>query len=426
MTDTATMRRHARSALIILTLINLFNYIDRYVLSALLVTLKNSEIHLTDDRAGWLGTGFLIVYALTSPIFGTLGDRGRRSRLIATGVAIWSVGTMLGGLARNFLTLFLGRATVGIGEAAYGSIAPAVLSDHYPKEQRGRVLSIFYAAIPIGAALGFILGGTMDAAFGWRAAFFLAGAPGLLLAWLLTRLNEPVRGAHDDPPSPDAAAHGAALNSRWSVYAGLLRNRAYMGAVLGYAAYTFALGAMSLWMPSFLQRVRGLTEHEATIRFGLVVVVTGLLGTWAGGWIGDRLLRYTDRAYLILATVATALAIPAAWIALTDAAPSHYFPALVAAELLLFASTGPVNSAILNAVIPTERATAMAFSILLIHFLGDVPSPLIIGSVSKAHGDNAASLAYAIRIVPIAVAVAAAVWLVATLRRPTATAQPAG
>ncbi len=209
--DAAQLRRHARAALIILTLINLFNYIDRYVMAALLESIKKSELHLTDQQIGLLATGFLVVYALTSPVFGMLGDRGRRSRLIAAGVGIWSIGTMLGGIARNFLALFLGRATVGVGEAAYGSIAPAVLADHYPKSQRGRVMSIFYVAIPVGAALGFIIGGMVDAAFGWRAAFFVAGAPGLVLAYLLTRLPEPVRGAHDDPSDAAAIPHGGAM-----------------------------------------------------------------------------------------------------------------------------------------------------------------------------------------------------------------------
>jgi len=413
--DTGPMRRHARAALIVLTLINLFNYIDRYVMAALLESIKKSELQLTDQQIGLLATGFLVVYALTSPVFGMLGDRGKRSRLIAAGVAIWSVGTMLGGIARNFVALFLGRATVGIGEAAYGSIAPAVLADHYPRAQRGRVMSIFYVAIPVGAALGFILGGMIDAAYGWRAAFFVAGAPGLLLAYLLTRLPEPVRGAHDDPADLEAIPHGGAMRGGWATYRGFLRNGSYMGTVLGYAAYTFGLGAISWWMPSFLQRVRGLSEHQATTQFGLIVVATGLLGTWAGGWIGDWLLRYTAKAYLMVAGVSTLIAAPFAWIALTNGDPGYYFPALVVVELLLFASTGPVNSAILNAVIPTQRATAMAFSILLIHFLGDVPSPLIIGSISKAHGDNAASLEYAIRIVPFAILAGGVIWMAAAL-----------
>lgn len=420
------MRRPATVALIILTLVNLFNYIDRYIFAILIETLKKPEsLRLTDAEVGWIGAGFLVVYAITSPIFGNLGDRGRRSRLIALGVAIWSVGTMLGGFARGFWTLLAGRSAVGVGEAAYGSIAPSVLSDHYPKAQRGRVLSLFYIAIPVGAALGYIIGAEMDHAFGWRAAFFIAGAPGLLLAALLRRLHEPVRGAHDDPADLDAIPHGGAMNGGWATYRGFFRNGPYMGTVLGYAAYTFGLGGISLWMPAFLQRVRGFSEIEAGRSFGLIVVATGLIGTWAGGWLGDRLLRYTPRAYLYLAGVTTLIAAPLAFFALTVADTTLMFAAFVAVQLLLFSSTGPVNSAIINAVIPTQRATAMAFSILMIHLLGDVPSPLIIGSWSKAHGDNAASLQQILLIVPVAILIGGIIWFAAALWPSRDTASPA-
>jgi MFS family permease len=426
--DAAQMRRHARAALIILTFINLFNYIDRYVFAILGETLKKpTTLGLTDGQLGWIGASFMVVYALTSPVFGTLGDRQGRSRLIASGVAIWSVGTMLGGFARGFWTLLGGRSVVGVGEAAYGSIAPAVLSDHYPKAERGRVLSIFYIAIPVGAALGYILGGEMDHAFGWRAAFFIAGAPGLVLALLLIRLRDPKRGTQDDPSEIEAIPHGSALSGGWPAYKGFFHNRPYMGTVLGYAAYTFGLGAMSFWMPMFLQRVRGFTETEAGTGFGKIVVVTGLVGTLAGGWLGDRLLRYTPRAYLYLAGVTTLIAAPLAYAALTITDRTTMLWTFFAVQLLLFASTGPVNSAILNAVIPTQRATAMAFSILMIHLLGDVPSPILIGNVSLAQGDNAASLQHSlIMFVPPSILVAGLIWMATALWPSRAKAVAAG
>jgi MFS family permease len=178
-----TLARRARNGLLILTFINLFNYLDRYVVSALVESLRKvPELDLTDARAGLLMTGFVVVYMLASPVFGALGDKRSRPRLISFGVAVWSVATMLGGLAHSFFSLFAARAAVGIGEAAYATIAPALLADYYPKDRRGRVFAFFYAAIPIGSALGYILGGFMDAKFGWRAAFLVAGGPGLLLA----------------------------------------------------------------------------------------------------------------------------------------------------------------------------------------------------------------------------------------------------
>src|SRR3954452_20881666 len=180
---TADPIRVARWGLFVLTLVNLFNYLDRFVVSAVVESLKKDpDLHLSDVQLGALATGFILVYMLTSPIFGTLGDRGKRPRLIAAGVAIWSVATALGGFARGFATLFVARSTVGVGEAAYGTVSPALLAVSFPVEQRGRVFAVFSAAIPIGSAAGYMLGGFVDSRLGWRAAFFVAGVPGLLLA----------------------------------------------------------------------------------------------------------------------------------------------------------------------------------------------------------------------------------------------------
>src|SRR5713226_719072 len=161
--------RAAAYALAVLTFINLFNYLDRWVLSAVLESIKHSELHFSDTQLGALATGFIIVYMLTSPVFGTLGDRKKRPPLIAFGVAIWSVATAMAGFARNFVMLFAARSFVGVGEAAYGTIAPALLSDHFPLSKRGRVFAVFFAAIPVGAAAGYVVGGLVDQHFGWRA-----------------------------------------------------------------------------------------------------------------------------------------------------------------------------------------------------------------------------------------------------------------
>src|ERR1041384_397719 len=170
--------RSAVYALAVLSFINLFNYLDRWILPSVLESIRK-DLHFSDTQLGVLATGFIIVYMLTSPIFGSLGDRRKRPPLIALGVAIWSVATSLAGFARGFVTLFTARATGGVGEAAYGTIAPALLADHFPLEKRGRVFAVFFAAIPIGSAAGYIAGGLLDQRFGWRGAFWFAGAPGL-------------------------------------------------------------------------------------------------------------------------------------------------------------------------------------------------------------------------------------------------------
>jgi len=391
--------------LAVLTVINLLNYVDRWVVAALAESLKKADaLALSDTQLGWLATAFLVVYMCTSPVFGALGDRRGRPRLIAAGVFLWSLATALAGFAQGYWSLFAARATVGVGEAAYGTISPGVLSDHYPRAQRGRVMAVFFAAIPIGSALGYVLGGLADHAYGWRAAFFIAGAPGLVLALLCLRLPDPARGAHDDEPT---RAPGSVASAYWR----LLHNRPYALTVLGYAAYTFAVGGMAFWMPAFLERVRGVPRSEATVQFGAIVVVTGFVGTFVGGWLGDLWLRRTRQAYLWLSGLAALAAAPLAWVVFTDARPAVYLPALIAAELLIFASTGPVNTAIVNEVAPGDRATAVALSILGIHVLGDVPSPPLIGWLS-----DHSSLDRAVLIVPVAVLLCGAIWTYAAWR----------
>src|SRR5688572_31992486 len=152
-----TRDRSATYALAVLTFNNLFNYVDRWVVSAVVEPIKR-DLGLSDTQLGVIGAGFIIVYALTSPVFGTLGDRRARPPLIALGVFIWSLATGLAGFARGFWTLFIARSTVGVGEAAYGTIAPALLADQFPVNRRGRVLSVFFAAIPLGSAAGYVLG----------------------------------------------------------------------------------------------------------------------------------------------------------------------------------------------------------------------------------------------------------------------------
>ncbi len=398
--------RTARSALFILTLINMLNYLDRWVVSALVESIKHSELALSDSQLGTLMTGFIIVYMAASPIFGTLGDRGNRPRLLAGGVALWSLFTVLGGFAWNYLSLFVARAAVGIGEAAYGTISPALLSDYYPKERRGRVFAIFFCALPIGSALGYMLGGLVDRNFGWRSAFFVAGAPGLVLAFLAWRLIDPPRGSQDEDMMAGHAMAGP--KPTLAAYVGLLHNRAYVLTIAGYAAYTFAIGGLAFWTPAFLVRMRGLSLGEATINFGAIVVVTGFLGTFAGGYLGDFFLKRSRNAYLWVSGVSTLLAVPFVVITLTNESPAVFYSAMVVAELFMFASTGPINSAIVNVVSPLERATASAMCIFGIHILGDVPSPFIIGLIS-----DYSDLGRAMLVVPVAVTIAGLVWVFA-------------
>lgn len=394
----------AGRALSILTAINLLNYLDRFVVSALVESLR-ADLRLTDARLGLLMTGFIVVYMLASPVFGFFGDRRRRPPLLALGVGLWSVATVLSGLARGFWGLLAARAAVGVGEAAYGTISPGLLADHYGLARRGRAYALFFAAIPVGSALGYVVGGLMDRHFGWRSAFFAAGAPGLVLALVCLRLPDPPRGA---------AERSWALSGEgglWATYGRFLANRPYSLSVLGYAAYTFAVGGMAFWMPAFLERARGVPRPVATVQFGAIVVLTGFAGTFAGGYAADALRRRLRASDLWVCGIATLSAAPLAFGVFTIRHPALYLVALVLAQLLLFASTGPVNAAIVNAVAPAERASAVAISILAIHLFGDVPSPFLIGFLS-----DRMSLGEAVLVVPAAILVSGVVWTHAAWR----------
>jgi MFS family permease len=408
-------------ALGVLTAINLLNYLDRYLVPPLVPDLERA-MGISHAQAGWLWPAFMAVYLIAAPIFGAWGDRGSRTRPIAIGVAVWSVATVLSGLARSYPQLFAARALVGIGEAAYAAIAPALLADYFAVSARGRVYAVLNMALPVGAALGFVLGGLIGQHYGWRAAFFLCGAPGMLFAAVTLVLPDPPRGAQEGTAAVTSARQPVAAGSiaaALSVYVSLLRRPPYLLLVLGFAAYTFGLGGLGFWMPTFLEQVRGLPPDQATAGFGAIFLVTGFVGTLAGGWLGDWCLARSRQGYLWFSALATLIAAPIALVALVAPTPAVYFPAIVIAELLLFSSTGPINAAIANIVSPFERASAMALSIFTIHLLGDVPSPPLIG-----HLATGGSLGRAVLIVPAALAIGGIIWLF-TARADARVAQPA-
>jgi MFS family permease len=384
-----------------MTLLNFVNYIDRTILAAVLPRVK-TELGLTDDQLGLLAGAFLFSYLLTSPIFGQLGDRLSRTRLMAAGVAIWSLATAGAGFARSFAQMFAARATVGVGEASYASISPALLSDYYPKSRRGRIFAIFYLAIPVGSAVGYLLGGFLEAHFGWRAAFCAVGLPGLLLAALTLTAPDPPRGINDDPGE---LVHDEPLGRTLAV---LARNRGYVLTVIGYTAYTFALGGMTIWAPTYFNRERGLTLGNADLLIGGIAVIAGIGGTFTGGYLCDALRSRIRQPYLYVSGWSMLLAIPLAWIGLSAAEPVVYISALLAGEFLLFLSTGPINVVLVSVVPVGMRAMAMAVSIFVIHLFGDAVSPYILGRISESAG-----LSKAVLIMPVAIGVSGLVWVFA-------------
>jgi MFS family permease len=393
--------RGAWGVLAILTAINLLNYVDRFVFPAVAEGIKRSSLNPSDTALGFASTAFLGVYLIAAPFFGPAGDRPNRTKWVAAGILLWSVATALGGLARTMPELLGARALVGIGEAAYSAISPAILASYFPEEKRARAFAIFFAATPVGAALGYVLGGFVEAHWGWRQAFYVAGVPGPLLAWLVLRVRAPV------PAQSARARERGALGT----YRHLLRNGQYRLIILGYAAYTFATGGIGIWMPVFVQRAHGTSSVAANTQLGSMLAVTGLLGAVGGGLLGERLLRRWREAYLWLSGLTTLLAAPLAWIALTTANITVYLVTLFAAELLIFTCTAPINSKLVDLVPPGMRAAAMALCIFTIHLLGDVPSPTLIGWIS-----DRSTIQQGVLVIPVAVVVSGAIWILAAWR----------
>jgi MFS family permease len=362
---------YPRLTLALLTGLNTLNYIDRSVLWAVQPLIKD-EFKVSDAQIGLLTTTFFWFYMCAAPLIGYLGDRYSRKHIIAVGIMIWSGFTFLTAITHTFNELMLRHILVGIGEASYASIAPTIVADLFPLERRGRMLAIFSAGLPFGTAVGYLLGGSMGQHFqDWRPPFMVAGIPGFILALILWFLPEPPRGRTDPV---DVSAVRATLP-------GLLRNRAFMTATLGLAMYTFAMGGLQAWIPTFLTRVRAMTLARATTIFGAITCFNGIVATLLGGWIGDRMHKRYAGGYYTFSGWAMLVSVPLLIMAIYLTG-QVMFPAIFVAEFFLLINTGPVNAALVNSVGPGIRATAMAVNIFIIHLLGDASSPYLIGKIS--------------------------------------------
>ncbi len=368
-----TSKYYPRTALFLLTALNLLNYLDRYILPAVQTQIQD-EFHVSSEKIGLVTTAFIWCYVLAAPAVGPLADRFSRKWIVVAGGALWSVATLLTAVTHSYSTLLIRHTIVGIGEASFGIIAPTIVADLFPEAKRGRILGIFYLALPVGAALGYIVGGVVGGAHGWRAPFYLAGAPGLLLVLAIAFLPEVPRGIQDTIPE---------TIERKSLK-GLLRNKAFWTATVGMGFMTFALGGISIWMPTFLVRERGYSVGMAGTIFGLILLFDGIVASLLGGWTGDKLLPRYKGAYYLVSAVTLGLGIPVMLFALHSSGVPMFIGILLGGFLLLF-NTSPLNAALINAVGPHIRAFALALNIVMIHLLGDVPSSWIIGRLADRY-----------------------------------------
>ena len=378
--DTSRKVTSATAALSGLTGLNVLNYADRYVGAAMLPLILSS-LALTDAQGGLLQSAFILSYSLVSPLAGWLGDRWNRFRLAAAGVFVWSAATIASGLAPTYAALLLARTVIGVGEASYAVVTPSLLSDLYPPDRRARVFAIFYAAIPVGTAVGYALGGTVGETFGWRTAFFVAGVPGAVLALFLLGLTEPKRGATDPPGSVSTVpvALGPSLRALWA-------RRSYLYNTGAQVLYTFAMGGMATWMPTYYVRERGLTLTEASTTFGVLLLVAGFLGTVVGGQLADRLAKRLDGAQFAVSGWGLVLSLFFMLGAVLAPSPLVFWPCTFVTLLLLFLNIGPLNAAMANVLPPDLRARGFALSTMAMHLLGDAASPWVIGVVSDYVG----------------------------------------
>jgi MFS family permease len=365
----------ARRALALLIAINLFCYLDRYILASILPELKRTFLAGDPDangKAGLLTSAFFLSYMLTAPIFGLLADRYNRWVIIGLSVGLWSLASGASGLAASFAILLFTRAFLGLGEAGYGPAAPTLISDYYPVEKRGSVLAWFFMAIPVGSALGYGFGGLVSHYWDWRWAFYLVTPPGLALAAYCFFQRDPRVG------------QGGARKPNFSDYPSLLGIPSLVTNILAQTALTFAIGGLSVWAPTYLSEARGVPLHQADTIFGAILAGTGLVATLLGGWLGDKLRPRFAGAYFLVSGVGMLLAFPCTVAMLYVPFPWAWL-CIGAAMFFLFLNTGPSNTAIANVTPVPLRATAFAVNILVIHLLGDVTSPALIGWI-KDHG----------------------------------------
>jgi len=368
----------AATALALLTAMNFVNFIDRYILPGVQELVKQ-EFSLSDERVGALTFWFFVTYMCAAPLTGWLGDHFPRKPLIVVSALLMSGMNLFTATVHSYLALNLRHAALGIGEASFSIYAPAMLADFYEPDQRNRVLTIFYTAIPVGAAVGYALGGTLGGRFGWRVPFYVSAGPGVLIALLILFLmKEPKRGETDAPQPRKPKSKGTSFLTS---FAGLAKNPRYLFATFGMAMVVFSLGGISAWVPSFLQRAGGYSSAAAGLIVGAVTVVGGLGGTAIGGWIAQIWLRTNHRALYLLSAWSALLTVPPAVICFFGPRWAMV-PGLALALFFIFLGNGPLNAAIVNSVSGAIRSTAIAMELFMIHALGDAPSPRLIGLVS--------------------------------------------
>lgn len=391
----------------LLTITNIFNYLDRYLLNSILPLIKE-DFGLSHSQTGMLAGSFAIGYVIFSPIFGYLGDRFPRPILLVIGVSLWGLATLGTGLSQGFFALLATRILVGVGEASYGTIAPGYIKDFEVEPSKvNRTLSIFYSAIPVGSALGFVTGGLIADQFGWHTVFFIGAICTVVLVPFLLRLKE-----HESRTSPQAVCIKTGLRS-------ISASRIIVFSILGYILNSFALNGIAAFVAGYGVSL-GFELSSINSLFGAILVITGLLGTLVGARIGNW---YAKRFFVgggkdfslgLLQFIGIASCLAAPILAVTFLVEDRvlFISLCAVAELVIFFTTAPVNAVLVNDAPKGYMALTQGVTIVAINLLGAFLGPQVVGILADVVG-----LKLALQITSLAALFSGFIWILGSIGR---------
>ncbi|MDE0158013.1 MAG: MFS transporter [Gammaproteobacteria bacterium] len=386
------------TALALLFLVSFFNYMDRYMLAVLLPAIK-ADLQLSDTEIGFItGLAFTLFYATMGIPIARLADRYSRKNIIAIALTVWSAMTALCGLAQNFAQLAVARIMVGVGEAGASPPSHSLIADLFPVEKRARALSIYALGAPVGILVGFMLGGWITQLYGWRAALFTVGIPGILVALVVYRkLHEPERGA------ADGLAHRTEVQPFWFSLKTLMSSPTFRHLSVGTGLYTVVWLGVVQWLPSFFTRSFGLEIGEIGTWLAIILSVSQIIGMLLGGWLADRLGAADLRWYVWVPSLAILVSTPMFALTFLTQNPTIAFLSLFL-PFMIGVMQGPPSFAVAQGLADIRmRAMAAALLLLITNLIGGGIGPQAVGIMSDylAPRFNADSLRYSLLTVSI-------------------------
>jgi predicted MFS family arabinose efflux permease len=372
--------KSARYTLGLLLVIYVVNHIDRQVMYILAEDVKR-DLVLSDTQLGFLiGGGFAIFYTFAGLPIARLADRSNRSNIIAIALLVWSAMTVASGLSRNFFQLLAARIGVGVGEAGCTPPAHSMISDAIPPERRASALSLYQLGVPIGTLFGLAAGGYLAEGLGWQMAFFVVGAPGVLLALLAKlTLEEPPRGQFD-------AGGDVEMESIGDTFGFMMRMPAMRHVLMGSATQTLFLAGVGAFHPSFLQRVHGLSVSETGLRLGLIAGIAGGISVFGAGWLADRLAQNDRRWIWWIPAIGALLSLPFSYVAYSTDDAGLAVAMIAAATLLNHTYSGLTHAIMQGLVRPRMRAVMSAFALFVMNLVGFGLGPILVGQLSDRFG----------------------------------------